>query len=317
MPADRDVEELFERLRPHADALRSRMGGARPDTAIGLALGCLPTALLAGVLLVSWSAWSGHPYFFPALGAAAAIAGVLSFIGLRFWDRGRAAQREAGAAGDDELLRPLAEGLVPGGAFSRPDPASGEWRPSLLFPRTADVLHPLRRISGRIAGMPALLDEIVIRYNPRFGVFQGWVVRFELPFAVAGHLRIRVPRTTHGFHEWMDGFEPEPEAEARLSAEHAIDVAPPGSTPAGAEAATETGGISPQLLLTDALLDALRSIEPGELAIAGRSLWITAPGVGTLGSLSFDLASLRAAAGTLDRVERTAREVLRAGGAHR
>lgn len=317
MLTDRQVEELFESLRPRAEALRSRMGTTRPDVAIGLSLGCLPTALLTPLALVSWSAWSGHPYFFPALGAAVAFTAVLAFVGLRFWDRGRAAQRAAGAVGDDELLRPLAEGLVPGAAFSRPDPASDEWRPSLLFPRTADVLHPLRRVNGRIAGMPALLDEIIIRYSPRFGVFQGWVVRFELPFAVAGHLRIRVPRTTHGFHEWMDGFEPEPQAEARLSAEHAVDVAPPGSTPAGTEAPTETSGMAPQLLLTDALLDALRSIEPGELAVAGRSLWITVPGVGALGSLSFDLESLRAAAGALDRVEALAREVVRAGGVHR
>jgi hypothetical protein len=317
MPTERQVEELFERLRPRAEALKSGMRTARPDRVIGLALGCLPATLLAAAVLVTWSGWSGHRSYWPAVAGGAAVAGALAFVGLRFWDRGGAALRSAGAVGDDELLRPLVEGLVPGGTFSRPDLTSGEWRPSLLFPQTADVIHPFRRVSGRIAGMAALLDEIRIRYSPRYGAFGGWVFRFELPFAVAGHLRIRVPRTTHGFHEWIDGFEPEPEAEARLSAEHAVDVAPAGSTPAGAEAPTETAGIAPQLLLTDALFDALRPIETGELAAAGRSLWITVPGVATLGSLSFDLVSLRAAAGSLERVEAIAREVVRAGGVHR
>lgn len=63
---------------------------------------------------------------------------------------------------------------------------------------TTGAVKRINRVVGRIAGRAAVLDEVFPDSMPTDGggwSFHGWIVRFELPAPVAGHLRVRLPYT--------------------------------------------------------------------------------------------------------------------------
>jgi hypothetical protein len=109
------------------------------------------------------------------------------------------------------------------------------------------------------------------------------LVQVELPFAVAGHLRVRHRRGRFLLEPLEDalipgefreeGFDPlEPEA-ARLGRDFRCDWAPLGTDTTATTPAT-TDGLSPRVLLTDRLIEFLRTNHDVMVAIVGRSLWI-------------------------------------------
>jgi hypothetical protein len=109
------------------------------------------------------------------------------------------------------------------------------------------------------------------------------LVQVELPFAVAGHLRVRHRRGRFLLEPLEDalipgefreeGFDPlEPEA-ARLGRDFRCGWAPLGTDTTATTPAT-TDGLSPRVLLTDRLIEFLRTNHDVMVAIVGRSLWI-------------------------------------------
>jgi hypothetical protein len=318
---DRELVDLFQRLAPAADALRARQRAQRPDGILGCSLGCLPAILLGALLALKWDDWYGHPRFWPSLGGAlAAVAGGLA-IGLPALKRYMAASADTDRATEDALVRPLVELLVPGGVLSHPlQLPEDEWRRSLLFPATSGAVKRINRVVGSVAGRDGVLDEVYIDSMPTSGggwTFYGWIVRFELPARVAGHLRVRLPAATSNGRPPGGGFEALDPETARLGEPYAIDAAPPDF---GAPAPNVDGsGIAPAALLTDALFDRLRATGTVQVAAAGRDLWVVArrgPGEAFTSSsmIGYDLESWRRAAATLDEVARVADEVFRAIG---
>jgi hypothetical protein len=321
MAADRELVDLFERLRPTADALRARHHAQRPDGIVGCSLGCLPTLLLGAALALKWDDWYGQPHFWPYLGGALAVVAVGLTFGLPALKRYMAASADVDRATEDALVRPLAELLVPGAVLSHPlELPEDEWRRTMLFPVTSGAVKRINRVVGRVAGRDAVLDEVSIDSMPTSGggwTFYGWMVRFELPARVAGHLRVRLPAATSNGRPPSRGFETLAAETARLGEPYAIDAAP---SDFGAPAPNvDRSGIAPAALLTDALFERLRATGTVQVSAAGRDLWVVArrgPGEAFTSSsmIGHDLESWRRAAATLDEVAGVAEEVFRAVG---
>jgi hypothetical protein len=321
MATDRELVELFERLASAADALRARHRAQRPDGVVGCSFGCLPTLLLGAALALKWDDWSGHPRFWPYLGGALAAVAVGLAIGLPALKRYMAASADVDRATEDALVRPLVELLVPGGVLSHPlQLPEDEWRRTMLFPVTSGVVKRINRVVGRVAGRDAVLDEVSIDSMPTGGggwTFHGWIVRFELPAPVAGHLRVRLPAVTSNGRPPNGGFETLAPEAARLGEPYTIDAAPADF---GAPAPNvDRSGTAPAALLTDALFERLRATGTVQVAAAGRDLWVVArrgPGEAFTSSsmIGYDLDSWRRAAATLDEVAGVAKEVFRAVG---
>jgi hypothetical protein len=303
MALDRELVDLFERLAPAADALRARHRAQRPDGIVGCAFGCLPTIVLGAALALKWDDWYGHPQFWPYLGGALAAVAVGFAIGLPALKRYMAASADVDRATEDALVRPLVELLVPGGVLSHPTALpEDEWRRTLLFPATSGAVKRINRVVGRVAGRDAVLDELYLDSMPTSGggwTFHGWIVRFELPAPVAGHLRVRLPAATSIGRPSNHGFtELSPET-ARLGEPYTIDA----------------NGLAPAALLTDALFDRLRASRTVQVATAGRDLWIVArrgPGEAFTSSsmVGYDLESWRRADASLEEVAGIANAVL-------
>lgn len=314
MATDHELVDLFERLAPAADALRARHRAQRPDGILGCSFGCVPAILLGAALALKWDDWCGHPRFWPYLGGALAAVAVGGAIGLPALKRYMAATAETDRAIEDALVRPLVERLVPGGVLSHPlQLPEEEWRRTMLFPVTSGTVKRINRVVGRVAGRDAVLDEVFIDSMPTSGggwTFYGWIVRFELPARVAGHLRVRLPAATSVGRPSSRGFETlEPET-ARLGEPYTVDAA-------AAEA--DRSGIAPAALVTDALFDRLRASRTVQVAAAGRDLWVVArrgPGEAFTSSsmVGYDLESWRRAAATVDEVAAVAEEVFGAVG---
>jgi hypothetical protein len=321
MATERDLVDLFERLAPEADALRARHRAQRPDGILGCSFGCLPAILLGAALALKWDDWYGHPRFWPYLGGALAAVAVGWAIGLPALKRYMAASADTDRAIEDALVRPLVELLVPGGVLSHPlQLPEDEWRRTMLFPVTSGAVKRINRVVGRVAGRDAVLDEVYIDSMATSGggwTFYGWIVRFELPARVAGHLRVRLPAATSNGRPPGRGFETFDPETARLGEPYTIDAAPPDF---GAPAPDVDGsGIAPVVLLTDALFERLRASGTVQVAATGRELWVVArrgPSEAFTSSsmTGYELESWRRAAATLGEVAAVAEAVFRAVG---
>jgi hypothetical protein len=319
MASDSEIAALFERLAPAAATLRARHRSMRPDGVVGCSLGCLPAILLGAALAFKWDDWYGHPRFWPYLGGALAAVSVGLAIGLPALKRYMAASADTDRATEDALVRPLVELLVPGGVLSHPlQLPEDEWRRTLLFPVTSGAVKRINRVVGRVAGRDAVLDEVFIDSMPTSGggwSFYGWIVRFELPARVAGHLRVRLPAATSNGRPPVRGFEELAPETARLGEPYAVDAAPPD---VGSSASNvDPSGIAPAALLTDALFERLRANRTVQVAAAGRDLWVVArrtPGEAFTSSsmIGYDLDSWRRAAASVAEVAGVADAILTA-----
>jgi hypothetical protein len=224
-------------------------------------------------------------------------------------------------ATEDALVRPLVELLVPGGVLSHPlQLPEGEWRRTMLFPATSGGVKRINHVVGRVAGRDAVLDEVYIDSMATSGggwTFNGWIVRFELPTRVAGHLRVRLPAATSSGEPSSRGFDTLDPETARLGAPFTIDAAPPDF---GAPAPNvDRSGIAPAALLTDGLFERLRAAGTMQVAAAGRDLWVVArrgPGEAftSTSMVGYDLESWRRAAASLDEVVGVAEALFHAVG---
>jgi hypothetical protein len=320
MRTDAEIEAFFAELEPRRAAIARRYRAGLPFTLSGFGIGCLGPLVAIGLLAEFHRQWSTHPRRAAIL--AAAVAAALVCVGI-----GAALHRLAGrigtpidAAADAEIMGPFAAFLVPEGTLEHPAPgACIEWRPSLLFPRNAAAMEDaVARVTGRLAGLPAVLDEARIRrpYDDESGNFMGWVVRLDLPFAVGGHLRVFLAEPEVERDMRRHGFERRPDVEARLGGRYRVEVAPPGVTPEDAEGPT-FAGVAIDALLTDTLVERMRADGRMQIAATGRTLWVTVPFLRAFDARtctgSFGPGLGRRAAAGVAAVEAIAREIVRAG----
>lgn len=318
MPTDSDVEAFYSGLAGRREELSRRFRAGWPQNLGGCGLCVLGgLALLIGVVRLG-DRWSR-----PTAAVASAVGlAALAFValGAMLIRRGQRGYEPIRAAVETDLMVPLAAFLVTGATLERPAPAECvEWRASLLFPKGANVREStVARLPGRLSGLPVVVDEIVVRHrdDEDSGAFGGWVARFQLPFAVGGHLRVSVPVHERACPAWTRGFERLPEAEGRLGAPYEVTAAAPGVTPEGALEPT-TSGVAVETLLTDALCERLRVQPRMQVAAAGRTLWVTVAQTRIFDPLAnvalFDVKYGRQAAAAVAAVEAVAREVVRAG----
>jgi hypothetical protein len=264
--------------------------------------------------------WSAHPHDTAGVATAGVVALACAGLGFVLYQRAQRIYAPIDAAVNADLMQPFASFLVPRGTLEHPGlDTCVEWRPSLLFTRYAHAhQNAVRRVTGRLAGLPAVLDEIRIRYrhDKDSAAFTGWVVRVELPFTVAGHLRVMILPYPFRSPMWNEGFDRLTDAESRLGAPYEVDAAAPGVTPEGADGPTSSG-VPVDALLTDALLERLRAGGRMQLAATGRTLWITVPHLRVLdarsGTAGFGGSDGRRAVAAITDAEAVLREVLRAG----
>jgi hypothetical protein len=272
-------DRAFEAILVSAQARTAGLQGAHDSTTSGGSLGCL-LMLAAGAASVGVT--------FMAIGApkvpsvlilvtiVLAVSAGVGWVGWRKWSRWSEARGALQDRTDDVLIRPFVERLVPGATFSRPSVITSQYHPSLLFQKPRGASGGDRpRVEGRLAGLPAVLDEV--RGNFDANIDGGWIVRLELPFAVDGHLRVRVPKSLGEHTVWREGFRPLAHETARLGTAHEIDVAPLGTGPDVDAASLPAGGLHPDALLTDALFERLRASADIDVAAAGRTLWLSLP----------------------------------------
>jgi hypothetical protein len=277
MPTDQELQAFFDARAARVAELQAQYRAGWPASAGGCGIGCvLPFAIMI-VLIARGNEWSEFSWFPPAATGAGVVALGLAALGTWLYMRGQKAFAPIDVAVDAELLQPFAALFVEGATLGHPVDSILEWRGSLLFPRPAHVYlsnGQTTRITGRLAGLPVALDEMVIRYQntkSSSAVF-AWVVRLTLPFTVGGHLRVRESRWGYESLLWHEGFEPLPDATARLGNGLRIEAAAPGVTPEGADAPTSSG-VPVDAFLTDGLLDLLRGGKV-QLAATGRTLFV-------------------------------------------
>ena len=278
MATDQQIEQLFDSLRARIADIASRTGKHSGRGNAGCCLMVLPIvgsiALLGKAQDVALPSPELFWWFVAAVFVGAAVCFVIGWRLWLPWSQSSAALREET---DDALIRPLVDALVPGGTFSRPTVTTSGFHPSLLRPHTERGTVRIlaqSRVDGHLADMPVVIEEIQLDT----GIQQGWIARFELPFAVAGHLRIWVSQGAwSGWGEWKDGFEIMAEPTARLGDPYTVDAAPIGTGPDAAGATVSPGALPPEVVCTDTLFDALRERPDVRLAIVDRTLWMEVP----------------------------------------
>jgi hypothetical protein len=320
MPTDAEIDAFFAGLEARRDQLARQYRAGWPFSLAGCGVGCLVPIVLVLAFAGFRDQWREHPLYATGVVSAWVTAIACAGIGIALYWRAQRIYAPIDAAVDAELMAPFAAFLVPGGTLEHPAlDACVEWRPSLLFTRHAHAhQNAVTRVTGRLAGQPAVLDEIRIRHrnHKNSGAFTGWVVRVELPFAVGGHLRAMILPYPFRAPMWNDGFDRLTGAEARLGAPYEVDGAAPGVTPEGADGPTSSG-VPMDALLTDAVVERLRREGRMQLAATGRTLWITVPRLRVLdarsGTAVFGGKDGRTAIAAIADVEALVREVLRAG----
>lgn len=272
-------EHVFDAILTSARARTADLQRAHDATAAGGNLGCLMLlasgALALGAIALAIAAPRVLAVFL-VVAVALVVALIVGRIGWRKWSPWSGANAALQDGTDDALIRPFVEHLVPGATFTRPREITSRYHPSLLFqePRETGWM-PQGRIEGRIAGLPAVLDEV--RASSNRNVAEGWVVRLELPFAVDGHLRIRVPKKLGEHAVWREGFRPLADETARLGTTHEIDVAPLGTGPDVDGASLPANGLHPDALFTEALFERLRACGDIDVAATAHTLWVAVP----------------------------------------
>src|SRR5262249_52842410 len=139
-----------------------------PASLGGGSIGCL----LPMAILVTWiaqgSEWSKASWFVPGAIGSGLFAVACAVVGIRMFNRGQALDAPLDPRVADDLIRPWAALLIEGARLEFPQGPILEWRASLLWPKRAHVhadQGKTSRVTGRIAGLPAVLDEMVIRYR--------------------------------------------------------------------------------------------------------------------------------------------------------
>lgn len=301
MPDPRALESLIESLRPDFEVLKEQAEQARPDVRMGCGLGIAAPVLASFVVAAVPLPWWARIVLVLG-GIAAAIVGIPRLI--RF--AGKASQLKQPF--QERILDPFVSLLMPGAVLERGRVSMDDWNRSRLFAMGTLGSRESRRLRGTIAGLPATLDETSWVREGMHKSFSGWIVRFELPFAVAGHLRIR----RRGGERVLltDGFEILPEASARLGQEYAVDVGPLEGDP--------LAGIVPTALVTGDVLEWSRTDPMTQVAVAGHALWVVTDHDDDAFPdqvVNFDLETFRRASQRFERAEAIARCVLAAGGA--
>ena len=315
-----EIDTLFEATRPRADAIAARYRRHHPLRIASGAVGCLPVVAVAAAVLSQWASRFDATPFYVAAGTFVA-AGLA--IGALLFRRFAHADAPVHDQADREIVLPLAALLVDGAALGHPSLEPRDWTPARVLPETDGQAWLITRVSGRIAGLPAQLDEGAIVFTARGdgddvrspGKFDGWLVRITLPFAVGGHLRVRSPLPEgHADRERRRAFTPSSALTVRLGGARTVEIAPPGYTYGGGARPTD---VAPEALVTDAVLALLRADESLQLAAFGSELWILLrrerPAFKGAYRSSFDLDRWRGAALSMDVVERVTRAVLAAG----
>jgi hypothetical protein len=280
MATDQEIEQLFDSLRGRIADIKSRTGKHSARGNAGCCLMGVPILGFIGLIVIAQDVAFPSPQLFWWFVAAVLAGAVVSFIvGWKLWlpwSRSNAALR---AETDDALIRPLVDALVTGGTFSRPTVTTSGVHPSLLRPHTERGhvrIADESRVEGHLADMPVVIEETQ-PFDSHYKT-EGWIARFELPFAVAGHLRIWVSQGDwKGWGEWKDGFETLAEPTARLGDPYTVDVAPLGTGPGAVGATVSPGALPPEVVCTDALFEALRARPDISLAFVDRTLWILVP----------------------------------------
>ena len=85
-----------------------------------------------------------------------------------------------------------------------------------------------------------------------------WVVRIDLPFVLAGHVRIHRRTMLKPGRFWRDGFDELEEDSRRLGHGAHVEVAPLGIGTDDGLAAPPPGSVPPGVMLSDGLFDVLR-----------------------------------------------------------
>jgi hypothetical protein len=316
-----EIEALFEATQPQADAIAACYRRHLPLRVASGAVGCLPVVAVTAAVLSQWANRFDATSFYVAAGTFVA-AGLAT--GAVLFRRFAHADAPIHDRADREIVRPLAAALVEGAELSHPSLEPRDWTPARLLPETDGLAWLITRLTGRIAGLPAELDEGAIIFTPRGDgddmrspwKFDGWLVRLTLPFAAGGHLRVRSPLPEgHADRERRRAFTPSSALTARLGGARTVEIAPPGHSYAGGARPTD---VAPEALVTDAVLALLRENESLQLAALGSELWIVLPrerhAFKGAYRASFDRDVWRGAARSMDLVERVTRAVVAAGG---
>jgi hypothetical protein len=313
--SEAEVAALFDATRPHADAIAARYRRQRPLRIASGAFGCLPMVAVAVAVFSQWANRFDETRFYVAAGTLTA-AGFA--IGALLFRRLAHADAPIHDQADREIVLPLAARLMEGAVINHPGLTPEDWVPARLLPETDGHPWIFTRVTGTIAGRPAVLDEGSIIFTAHgeeaSWKFSGWIVRLALPVAANGHLRVRRPPPAGHEDRERRAFTPSPELTARLGDTRTIEIAPPGSTDTGVAQPRDT---APAALVTDELLSLLREDDALELAVRGAALWVLLPRrkdafKGAYRS-SFDRDVWLEAGRSRDLVERVVRALIDAG----
>lgn len=267
MATEAEVAQLFESLRPRIAEIKGRDLGKRGGGNFGCLLMALPFAGALGMVMkpeVVTALWGWPLFVAPMIGIAVFYAG---FKMRQPWAAAHSAQR---AEADDALLQPLAAVLLPGATFTRAPIILSRYHPSLLMPRPDGVTSTSGgRIEGPLLGRPIRIDELLLT-SGHMGA--RWVVRIDLPFVLAGHVRIHRRTKLDPGRFWREGFEPLEEESRRLGAH--VEMGPLGIGSEEGLAAPPPGAVPPGAVLTRGLFGVLGERRDVSVAAAGRTLWI-------------------------------------------
>jgi hypothetical protein len=264
--SDIEVEQLFESLRPRIAEIKGR--DVQHKT--GGNLGCLLMVLTFGAAICVLTlpavsaALSGWPLLIvPAIGVA------VFYSGFKLWRRWFAVSAGQREEADSALLQPLATLLLPGATFTRASLMVSGYHPSLLMPHPDGVTATsCGRIDGHLLGRPVEIEERLMGDN----VGAAWVVRVDLPFALAGHVRIHRRKKFDPGLFWREGFEPLEDESRRLGAH--VELGPLGIGTKEGIAAPPRDSLPPHVVLTDALFMVLREHPDLWCAVTAHTLWI-------------------------------------------
>jgi hypothetical protein len=154
------IDALFEATRPRADAIAALYRRQLPLRVASGAVGCLPIVAVAVAMLSQWANRFDAPRFYVAAGAV--VAAGLALGGLLF-RRFAYADAPVHDRADREIVLPLAALLVDSAEISHPSLEARDWTPARLLPETDGRAWLITRVTGRIAGLPAELMDLVAR----------------------------------------------------------------------------------------------------------------------------------------------------------
>jgi hypothetical protein len=317
MATEVEVEQLFESLRPRIAEINARDVPLRTGGNLGCLLMVLPPAAAVGTLmLLKDPRMVTLLWGWPLL--VAPLVGVAVFVfGFRMWRPWATVSGVMRDEADTVLRQPLAALLLPGATFTRERMLVSGYHPSLLLsnPRGAHATT-CGRIGGRLLGQPVQIDEVSGSFDADLPTC--WLVRVELPFVLAGHLRIqRWTMATPGIF-WRKEFERLEDESRRLGRGWNVELGPLGVGTEEGLAAPPPGSVPPGVLLTEGLFAVLRDREDVQLAATGRTLWILV--VRRLAAFDHqvpdveDVHRWKKSVTAMQDVEAVTREVLAAGG---